>query len=131
MTRSPIEEYWMSEDKGYIVRYMSDVLPVPCPCGQSIRAITGKDNAPASIHIVTISKDSKVHYHKKLTEFYYVLEGDGELQLNDDIIELKPNTLVMIKPLTRHRARGNLRILNIVVPPFDESDEFIVNGGEV
>jgi hypothetical protein len=33
----------------------------------------------------------------------------------------------MIEPLTRHRARGNLRILNIVIPPFDESDEFIVD----
>ena len=125
----------MSEDKGYIVRRLQDVSPVPCPCGQSIRAITGNDSNLASIHIVTISKDSKAHYHKKLTEFYYVLEGEGELLLNDDIIELKPDTLVMIKPLTRHRARGNLRILNIVVPPFDESDEFIVEdssvGGEV
>ena len=117
----------MSE-KGYIVRRIpQDVLPVPCPCGQSIRAITGKDNDLVSIHVVTISKDSKVHYHKKLTEFYYVLEGEGELQLDDDVIELRPNTLVMIKPLTRHRARGNLRILNIVSPPFDESDEFIVD----
>jgi len=116
----------VSNDKGYVVRYMSDILPVPCPCGDSIRAITGKDNNLASIHIVTISKDSKVHYHKKLTEFYYVIEGEGVLQLNDDVVELKPDTLVMIKPLTLHRASGNLRILNIVVPPFDESDEFIV-----
>ena len=127
----------MSE-KGYIVRHIpQDVLPVPCPCGQSVRAITGSDNNLVSIHVVTISKDSKVHFsfrrvtrkeqnHKKLTEFYYVLEGEGELQLDDDVIELKPNTLVMIKPLTRHRSRGNLKILNIVSPPFDESDEFIV-----
>ena len=70
----------MSEDKGYIVRRLQDVSPVPCPCGQSIRAITGNDNNLASIHVVTISKDSKIHYHKKLTEFYYVLEGEGELE---------------------------------------------------
>ena len=118
----------MKENKGYIVRRIpDDVLPVPCPCGESIRAITGKDNDLASIHVVTISKDSKIHYHKKLTEFYYVLDGKGEILLNDDIIKLEPNVLVMIKPLTRHRARGNLKILNIVVPPFDESDEFIVD----
>jgi len=111
---------------GYLVRQIpDDVQPVPCPCGESIRAITGKDTDLASIHVVTISKDSKVHYHRNITEFYYVLEGEGELLLNDNIIKLKPGTLVMIKPLTRHRARGNLRILNIVIPPFDESDEFI------
>lgn len=117
----------MSEDKGYIVRrVMSDVQAVPCPCGQSIRAITGEDTDLSSIHLVTISRDSKLHYHKKLTEFYYVLEGEGELQLNDDVIKLEPHTLVMIKPMTRHVARGNLRIINIVIPPFDEEDEYIV-----
>ena len=118
----------MEADKGYIVRrVLEDVPPVPCPCGQSIRAITGRDNELASIHVVTISKDSKLHYHKKLTEFYYVLEGEGELQLNDDVVKLEPHTLVMIKPLTKHVARGNLRILNIVIPPFDEEDEFVVD----
>ena len=117
----------MSEDKGYVVRrVMEDVEAVPCPCGQSIRAITGADNHLASIHLVTISRDSKLHYHKILTEFYYVLEGEGELQLNDDVIKLEPHTLVMIKPMTRHVARGNLRILNIVIPPFSEEDEYVV-----
>lgn len=112
----------------YIVRHIpDDVSPVTCPCGQSIRAITGKDNDLASIHFVTISKDSKAHYHKKLTEFYYVLDGIGELLLDDDVIDLKPGTIVMIEPLTKHRARGNLKILNIVIPPFDETDEFIVD----
>ena len=113
---------------GYLVRQIpDDVQPVPCPCGESIRAITGKDTDLASIHVVTISKDSKVHYHRNITEFYYVLEGEGELLLNDDIVKLKPGTLVMIEPLTKHRARGNLKILNIVIPPFDESDEYIVD----
>ena len=117
----------MSEDKGYVVRrVMKDVQAVPCPCGQSIRAITGQDNDLASIHLVTISRDSRLHYHKKLTEFYYILEGQGELQLNDDVVKLEPHTLVMIKPMTRHVARGNLKIINIVIPPFDEADEFIV-----
>ena len=115
------------EDKGYIVRrVLEDVQPVPCPCGQSIRAITGEDNDLASIHTVTISRDSKLHYHKELTEFYYVLEGEGELQLNDDVVKLEPHTLVMISPMTRHVARGNLRILNIVIPPFKAEDEFVV-----
>jgi mannose-6-phosphate isomerase-like protein (cupin superfamily) len=113
--------------KGYIVRrVLEDVQPVSCPCGQSIRAITGRDNDLASVHVVTISRDSKVHYHKELTEFYYVLEGEGELQLNDDLIKLEPHTLVMIKPMTRHRARGNLKILNLVIPPFNGEDEFVV-----
>jgi len=117
----------VSDDKGYVIRrVLEDVQPVPCPCGQSVRAITGRDNDLASIHVVTISRDSKLHYHKELTEFYYVLEGEGELQLNDDVIRLEPHTLVMIKPMTKHVARGNLKILNLVIPPFNEEDEFVV-----
>ena len=121
----------MSEDKGYIIRrVLEDVQSVPCPCGRSIRAITGRDTDLASIHVVTVSRDSKLHYHKELTEFYYVLEGEGELQLNDDVIRLEPYTLVMIEPMTRHRARGNLKILNLVIPPFNEEDEFVVEDSE-
>jgi len=117
----------MSDKKGYLVRHILETQAVHCPCGESLRMITSDDNDLASIHVVTISRDSKLHYHKILTEFYYVLEGNGLLELNDDLVELAPGMLVMIKPMTRHRARGNLKILNIVTPPFREDDEFIVN----
>jgi hypothetical protein len=30
----------------------------------------------------------------------------------------------MIKPLCRHRAVGRLRVLNIPIPAFDETDEW-------
>lgn len=109
----------------YIIRHVNDVQTVKCPCGDSSRVITGSDNEVASIHVVNISKDSKVHYHKKLTEFYYVLDGSGQIELDGNIAELSTGTIVMIKPGVKHRARGNLKILNIVVPPFDEEDEFV------
>ena len=97
----------MSEDKGYIVRdVISDVPSVPCPCGQSIRAITGADTDLASIHLVTISKDSRLHYHKKLTEFYYVLEGEGELQLPDvEIAEFSVAREIVRQPRCEFQVR--------------------------
>ena len=33
-------------------------------------------------------------------------------------------TLVVIKPGTCHRAVGDLKIINVVIPPFDPDDEF-------
>lgn len=117
----------MSDNKGYLVRHIMETQATQCPCGESLRMITVDDNNLASIHVVTISRDSKLHYHKILTEFYYVLEGEGLLELNDDLVEIAPGTLVMIKPMTKHRARGKLKILNIVTPPFREDDEFVVS----
>ena len=110
----------------YVVRRIDDVAPTDCPCGQSRRAITGHDNDAASVHVVTIARDSKRHYHKRLTEFYYVLEGRGQMLLDDDVVDIEPGMVVMIPPGTVHVARGQLKIVNMVVPPFDPDDEFIV-----
>ena len=109
----------------YIIKDLSQVEGVPCPCGTSQRAITGEDNDVASIHRVSICKDSKKHYHQKLTEFYYVLEGEGEIELDDEVHPLTPGVVVMIPPGVRHRAKGELTILNFIVPPFDPEDEFL------
>jgi hypothetical protein len=46
------------------------------------------------------------------------------MELDNDIIPLKPMTAVLIKPGCRHRAVGNLRIVNIAVPAFDPHDEW-------
>jgi mannose-6-phosphate isomerase-like protein (cupin superfamily) len=78
----------------------------------------------ATIHIVDISKDSRVHYHKKLTEIYLVLEGEGHMELDGEMVPVKPMTTILIKPGCRHRAVGQMRIVNIPVPAFDPEDEW-------
>jgi mannose-6-phosphate isomerase-like protein (cupin superfamily) len=82
------------------------------------------DNSTATIHLVTISKDSRTHYHKKLTEIYLVLEGEGFIELDGNRVPLKPMTSVMIKPGCRHRAVGNLKVINVAIPSFDPEDEW-------
>ncbi len=108
----------------YKVAQLDEIPPVPCPCGQTRRAFVADDNPVATIHMVDIATDNRSHFHKKLTEIYLVLEGEGSMELDGDIIPLKPLTAVFIKPGCRHRAVGNLRIVNIPVPAFDPTDEF-------
>jgi mannose-6-phosphate isomerase-like protein (cupin superfamily) len=57
------------------------------------------------------------------TECYVILEGEGHLELDGELIPVRPLTAVMIKPGCRHRAIGPLRILNVPVPAFDPDDE--------
>ena len=102
---------------------LADIPPVPCPCGQARRAFAGDGNSVATLHQVDISRDSRTHYHERLTEIYYVLEGRGYIELDGERHPIEAGTAVFIPPGTRHRAVGELRILNVVSPPFDPADE--------
>jgi len=107
-----------------MVVQLDEVAAVECPCGMSRRGFVEADNEVATIHLVDIARDSQVHYHKKLTEIYLVLEGEGVMELDGREIPVRPMTAIFIKPGCRHRARGKLRIVNIPVPAFDPNDEW-------
>ena len=113
-----------NETKKYKVAQLDELEGNDCPCGISRRAFVEPDNSVASIHLVNINKDAKKHYHKKLHEIYLILEGEGHLELDDDIVPVKPLTTVFIKPGCRHKAVGNLKIVNIPIPAFDPEDEW-------
>ncbi|PHS10145.1 MAG: cupin [Blastopirellula sp.] len=99
---------------------------VACPCGTARRAFAEAEDYPNTVHLTEISVDAKLHYHKKLTETYYFLEcgPDAKMELDGEIIAVKPGMCIMIRPGTRHRALGKMKILNIVTPKFDPKDEF-------
>jgi len=102
-----------------------DAIPgVPCPCGTSRRAFATPENTLLTVHLVEISEDARTHYHKRLTETYVILEGEGWLELDGERIPVKPLSAITIRPGCRHRAIGKLKVLNFVVPAFDEKDEW-------
>jgi mannose-6-phosphate isomerase-like protein (cupin superfamily) len=110
--------------KNYHVAQLDRIPPQPCPCGQARRAFAGESGAVASVHLVDISVEARAHYHKRMTEIYLVLEGEGHVELDGELIPVKPLTAIYIKPGCRHRAVGSLKIINIPVPAFDPADEW-------
>ena len=108
----------------YTIAQLDELAPVACPCGQSRRAFVSKDNPVATLHMVDITTDSRTHYHKKLTEIYLILEGKGHMELDGELIPVKPMTAILIQPGCRHRAVGRMRIVNMPVPAFDPGDEW-------
>ncbi len=110
--------------KNYRIAQLNEILAKDCPCGLTRRAFAEPGNAVATIHLLDVSRDARTHYHRTLTEIYLVLEGEGHLELDGELVPVRPMTAVMIKPGCRHRAVGNLRIINIPVPAFDPADEW-------
>jgi mannose-6-phosphate isomerase-like protein (cupin superfamily) len=110
--------------KKYQVIKLADIEAVDCPCGASRRAFTDDPDQVLSLHVVDIKCDAALHYHKKLTEVYYFLEGEGHMELDGEAVPVGPGSAVLIKPGCRHRALGELKVLVIPVPAFDPSDEW-------
>ena len=104
----------------------ASVPGVPCPCGTARRAFADTADFPATIHVTDISVDARVHYHQRLTEVYFILEcGPGAaMELDGELLAVHPHLCVLIRPGTRHRAVGPMRVLIAVLPKFDPQDEW-------
>jgi len=92
-------------------------------CGESFRLITCQDTPNFSFHVVHIL-DGKKHYHQLSTETYYVLEGKGKLELDDETIDLEPGMAVLIPPGVRHRGFGDFKTVVTGAPAFTLEDEY-------
>ncbi len=111
---------------GYQVRHLREATVVPCPCGASHRIFTRDDTPVANLHVTEIT-DSRKHFHRKATEYYYILSGSGNMELDDDVIELEPGTAVIIYPGTAHRVYGDITALIVVIPAAEHGDEFFAD----
>lgn len=112
----------------YEIASIPEIDPVPCPCGQTRRAFVDDADRVASLHVVEVTDTARTHYHKKLTEIYYILEGAGHMELDGEQHSVGPGDSILIKPGCRHRAVPQpgtaMKILNVPVPAFDPDDEW-------
>jgi mannose-6-phosphate isomerase-like protein (cupin superfamily) len=100
----------------FLRRDPSEVKPWEETCGQIRPLVEEQDGAAAEIHHVEID-GAKLHYHERTDEFYYVIDGQGTMILDDEAIELHQGVVVYVPRGTRHKAIGNLTILTICIPP--------------
>lgn len=112
----------------YQIARLADIAPLPCPCGMTRRAFTDDADQVASLHVVEVTDDARTHYHQRLTEIYYILEGTGEMELDGHRHAIAAGDAILIKPGCRHRAIPEpgtaLKVLNVPIPAFDPSDEW-------
>lgn len=104
-----------------IIRRLNDIETVRGVCGFRRSMITADDTDVANVSHLVID-DSKEHYHREMTEFYYVLRGGGEMVLDGESTPIREGDLVLIPPGVKHTSEGEMEVLIFGVPPQETED---------
>ena len=114
----------------HLVRKISDSKPKDITCGVLRYLAEKEDFQDMDFAHVTIVNKTKKHYHKKLTEVYYVLKGKIAVEIDGQTENLETGSMIMIYPNTNHQARKvseePAEILVVCSPPWGEEDEILV-----
>jgi mannose-6-phosphate isomerase-like protein (cupin superfamily) len=106
-----------------IIRSVRDIESVRGVCGFRRSLITANDSEAANVSHLTID-NSREHYHKRMTELYYVLKGHGEIVLDGERRPIREGEIALIPPGVRHTSEGEMEVLIVGVPPLETEDVF-------
>ena len=97
--------------------------------GSTIRELhhgAAQSLAEATVHP---GEATERHYHGASEEIYFVLEGEGELEVEGELRHVGPGDAVLLPPGARHTIRndgpGDLRFLCSCAPPYSHDDTFL------
>ena len=105
----------MSTATRFLRRDPAEVRPWAETCGQIRPLIEEHDGAAAEVHYVEI-QDAKLHYHERTDEVYYIIDGEGTMVLDDEVIELHKGVVVYVPRGVKHKAIGRLTVLTVCIP---------------
>jgi mannose-6-phosphate isomerase-like protein (cupin superfamily) len=101
--------------------------------GSTIRELLGLTTAPVrnqSLAEATLTpgQATERHYHADTEEFYYVLEGGGEMEVDGERARVGPGDAILIPPGGWHQIRADadetLRFLCCCAPAYRHEDTY-------
>jgi mannose-6-phosphate isomerase-like protein (cupin superfamily) len=109
-----------------LVRHASEAHVERSTCGTRHRLISdGDEGVAAWAHTVDL-QDGLPHYHKIAAELYYVLEGEGSIELDGEAHPLEPGSIVHIPPGVVHVTKGRMKALIVGIPDIRDDDVYVV-----
>src|SRR5262245_55690056 len=109
-----------------LVRHEGEAPKERSTCGWRHLLISRQDvpmGVAAWAHAVDID-GAREHYHKRSTELYYVLEGEGTVVLDGVEHRVHKGSIVHIPPGVVHGAKGRVRVLVVGIPDIADDDLF-------
>jgi mannose-6-phosphate isomerase-like protein (cupin superfamily) len=84
-------------------------------------------NTQATVKIISVNPGeyTSLQTHKNRTEFWYILSGNGELDINSSTMTATPGEYHTVPATVAHRIRGGteiLKLLEVSTGNFDEND---------
>jgi mannose-6-phosphate isomerase-like protein (cupin superfamily) len=102
--------------------------------GSTIRSILDRANAPVRNQslaeaTVSVGKPTERHYHKLSEEFYFILEGEGTMEINGEQRMVQSGDAILIPPGAWHQitATQTLRFLCCCAPPYSHEDTYFAD----
>jgi mannose-6-phosphate isomerase-like protein (cupin superfamily) len=114
------------------VQNLSAQAPFITKDGSAIRSILDRTNAPVQNQSlaearVAAGRRTERHYHKVTEEFYFILEGAGEIELDGECRMVGPGDAILIPSGTWHTimATEPLCFLCCCTPPYTHEDTYL------
>jgi mannose-6-phosphate isomerase-like protein (cupin superfamily) len=115
------------------IRSLDAAAPFVTKDGSTIRSLLDLATAPVrnqSLAEATVAAGGATqrHYHRESEEIYYVVEGEGEVEVDGQRAPVGPGDAVLIPPGAWHEIRasetGQLRFLCCCAPPYRHEDTY-------
>jgi mannose-6-phosphate isomerase-like protein (cupin superfamily) len=115
------------------VRSLGTVDPFVTKDGSLIRELCGVPAGGTSRHSVAEAtlepgQATERHYHGESEEVYFILEGEGDMEVDGDSATVCAGDAIPISPGAWHTLRntggGPLRLLCTCAPPYRHEDTF-------
>jgi len=114
-----------------IIQNLSSQKPFTTKDGSQIRSILDRTNAPVQKQSLAEARlpagaATERHYHRESEEFYFLLEGEGEMEVDGDKKTVGPGDCILIPPGAWHQihATSNLQFLCACAPPYSHEDTY-------
>ena len=107
----------------FLLRRLSEVPEERGVCGFRRTLITAADTPDVNVSHLRID-NSRYHYHRRMTELYYVLSGGGTITLDGETHPVQEGDIVLIRPGVWHTSEGEMSALITGVPAGEATDIF-------
>lgn len=114
-----------------IVQPLENQTPFATKDGSTIRSLLDRTNAPVQNQSLAearlpAGRATQRHHHKLSEEFYYLLEGTAEMEIDGARREVGAGDAILIPAGAWHQitALTDMRMLCCCAPPYDHADTY-------
>jgi mannose-6-phosphate isomerase-like protein (cupin superfamily) len=108
------------------VESLATAEPFTTKDGSTIRELHHTDEQSLAEATLEPGQATERHYHARMEEIYFVLAGEGEMEVDGERRRIAAGDAVLIPAGARHQIRADVRLhfLCCCAPPYSHDDTF-------